>query len=411
MAQKPKDQGGSGHTAPDAFYSDSIPPHVEPSDMNVPVHALAEPSDTAQSAPEPQIAAQGSAERSGSSIWPALLGGVVAAAIGFGAGYLLTRDAGFDPAPLEAKLAEQSEQIDALQSRIAALSEGPDLSALEQAISDSDQVATDAIAALSEDTMAQAAELTALDERLTSVELRGQGGIADETALSAYERELVKLRDQMSAQSEELTAAAEDASSRLEALEADAAEVRDVSTRLREEAETARNAAEEARIMAEARTALSVVEAALMQGRRYQDALSPLAEVVDVPQALSAPAGAGVTTEADLREQFSAAAREALAEARATGESGEEGGGKLGAFFRSQFQVRSTTAREGGSADAVLSRAEAALKSGDLNGALTEIETLPDAAKSPLADWVDAARTRADAVEAASAISTTLTEK
>lgn len=418
MAQKPKDQGGSGQTAPDADYSDSIPPHIEASDLNAPVHALEEPSDIAQSAPEPQPAPdltepaiEGAAERSGGGILPSLLGGVAAAAIGFGAGYLLTRDAGFDSAPLEAKLTEQSEQIGALQSRIAALSEGPDLSALEQEISDSHQGAAESIAALSEETRAQAEELTALDERLTSVELRGQGGVADETTLSAYERELVELRDQMSAQSEELTAAAEDASSRLEALEADAAEVRDVSTRLREEAETARTAAEEARAMAEARTALSAVETALMQGRPYQDALLPLAEMVDVPEVLSAPAGAGVATEADLREQFSVAARDALAEARATGESGEEGGGKLGAFFRSQFQVRSTTARDGASADAILSRAEAALKSGDLNGALTEIDTLPEAAKAPLADWADAARTRADAVEAASGISTTLTEK
>ena len=50
--------------------------------------------------------------------------------------------------------------------------------------------------------------------------------------------------------------------------------------------------------------------------------------------------------------------------------------------------------------DAILSRAEAALDAGDLRSALTELEALPDDAASAIADWREAAETRAAAVAA-----------
>ena len=70
-------------------------------------------------------------------------------------------------------------------------------------------------------------------------------------------------------------------------------------------------------------------------------------------------------------------------------------------FLTDQVGLRSVTPRSGDSPDAILSRAEAALRSGDLPQTLTELGSLPEAAQAPLSDWMDRARTRADAVAAA----------
>jgi len=63
--------------------------------------------------------------------------------------------------------------------------------------------------------------------------------------------------------------------------------------------------------------------------------------------------------------------------------------------------ARSVAPREGDDPDAVLSRAEAAVRSGDLDTALTEIAALPDVAQSAIADWQANAETRLEAKSAA----------
>ncbi|MGB3556503.1 MAG: hypothetical protein WBA25_17880, partial [Jannaschia sp.] len=50
--------------------------------------------------------------------------------------------------------------------------------------------------------------------------------------------------------------------------------------------------------------------------------------------------------------------------------------------------------RDGDDADAVLSRAEAAIRAGDVATALTEVEALPDDARAELSDWIARAETR-----------------
>jgi len=57
--------------------------------------------------------------------------------------------------------------------------------------------------------------------------------------------------------------------------------------------------------------------------------------------------------------------------------------------------------REGDDADAILSRAEAAVRSGDLDAALSELSGLPDVAKSALSEWQSRAQTRLEAKTAA----------
>ena len=53
--------------------------------------------------------------------------------------------------------------------------------------------------------------------------------------------------------------------------------------------------------------------------------------------------------------------------------------------------------------------AKVTLSSGALNKALDELDTLPDAAKSAMSDWMAQARTRASAIQAADTLATPAT--
>ena len=71
------------------------------------------------------------------------------------------------------------------------------------------------------------------------------------------------------------------------------------------------------------------------------------------------------------------------------------------AFLRRQTNARSLAPREGNDPDAILSRAEAALSSGDLPAALTELDALPENARAAMDGWIADASARADALAAA----------
>jgi hypothetical protein len=73
-------------------------------------------------------------------------------------------------------------------------------------------------------------------------------------------------------------------------------------------------------------------------------------------------------------------------------------------FLRTQLGLRSLTPKDGTSPDAILSRAEQAVRDNDLNTALTEISTLPDVGQAVMADWVAIAQTRLDVTNALSAM-------
>jgi hypothetical protein len=64
--------------------------------------------------------------------------------------------------------------------------------------------------------------------------------------------------------------------------------------------------------------------------------------------------------------------------------------------------------REGSDPDAVLSRAQAAVRAGDLGAALTEMESLPEAARTAMQDWLDAASARKAAQDAADELADSL---
>ena len=113
----------------------------------------------------------------------------------------------------------------------------------------------------------------------------------------------------------------------------------------------------------------------------------------------------GVPTQAELEADFPDAARAALAAVRA--ETGDLPG-SVGDFFRTQLGIRSLEPREGDDADAILSRADAAVSEGRLDAALSEIAGLPEVAQSALSDWTARAEARRDALAAADAMSAEL---
>ena len=77
--------------------------------------------------------------------------------------------------------------------------------------------------------------------------------------------------------------------------------------------------------------------------------------------------------------------------------------------MRRQLGARSVQPREGSDPDAVLSRAEAAVRDGDLSEALNELDNLPEDVQSAMADWLADARARVAAEAAINDLSQRLT--
>lgn len=349
--------------------------------------------ETGQTAREsaPVRAVQPARQRKG-GFFPMLMGGVAAAAIGAGgviyglpqiAPYLPEnlRPAGssFDPAPLQAALDAQAAKIAALAAAPVAPAE-VDLSSVEGQLA------------------ALTTTLATLDERIVALEKRPvEGGAASVTAVEAFERELADMRaliekNRSSADlvQEEVAAAAAEVAERIAAAEAEAAAVR----------AEAQAAAEKAL----AQAAIARMRLAMDNGAPLVEALAELnAAGLDVPEALNAT----VPTLAALREGFAPAARAALITARKD-TAGEEPLDRLGAFLLAQTGARSLEVREGDTADAVLSRAEAALNAGDVPGALAEVDALPEAAKTAMTDWIAQAGARVAATDALAALAQSL---
>ncbi|MCF6304826.1 MAG: hypothetical protein L3J33_05600, partial [Rhodobacteraceae bacterium] len=144
----------------------------------------------------------------------------------------------------------------------------------------------------------------------------------------------------------------------------------------------------------EIQTALTQIEAALKSGAAFETPLARIAANTDqpVPAALAA-AQNGVQTLEDLQTAFIPAAHNAIrASVSDTGDTGLLS--SFGSFLRSQVATRSLTPQQGNSADAILSRMEAALLQDQLETVLTEANTLPEIAKPEIADWIEQVRQR-----------------
>ena len=106
---------------------------------------------------------------------------------------------------------------------------------------------------------------------------------------------------------------------------------------------------------------------------------------------------------ATLRDRFPDAAHAAI-RASIVASAGDGIMARSRAFLEAQVASRSLTPKEGTSPDAVLSRMEDRLRNDDLKGVLAEAESLPSEAAQAMADWLDAARRRAGAVEAVASL-------
>ncbi len=253
----------------------------------------------------------------------------------------------------------------ALTARIDALGDGPDTAQIESRL-----------AALELKTDGLRAELSSLLSQLSDVSQIG-GEVSAETA--------AKLTG-FAAANEGLKAEIAALANRIDSLSANATQVSVVKTN----AEVARNAA----II---ESSLNAIDVALSAGLPFAAILADMenAGVTDIPAALTDTSN-GVATMAELRADFPDAAHAAI-RASILASAGEGLFASISAFTKAQVAGRSLTPQDGLGPDAVLSRAEAALKQDDLDKALSELDALPNAAMSPDGDgpmdvWLAQAR-------------------
>jgi len=343
---------------------------VEPAKTTKPEVAKADPRQT--STPAPVAAPAPAPARSGIGFVPVVLGVALAGGLGFLASELDVFGNRGDNGDLKA-------QLDAQSAKIA------ELEAVEPVTVDTSEL-TAGIEALGAQTEQLGTQISDLDERLSIVERMpvSDGSEEGKAAAAAYARELAQLQTAVETQSAEIQA-------------------------LLDNARSTKEAAEAAARKAEIQAAVAKITAAINTGQPFGDAVATLQEAgeTDLPAALTDTAESGVATLAGLQADFPASARAALSAARAEAPSEEEQG--VAGFFRRQLGARSTAPKEGSGPDAVLSRAEAAVKNGQLDEALTEIESLPDAAKGALQGWLDQAQARAAALGATQDLSERLT--
>lgn len=327
------------------------------------------------------------------------LGGVAAAAIGFGgAVYLLPRlPVGFRPiAPDTAATDALAAQMETMAQEISALKSqqpsGIDAPTLDARLADVQKTILAAVPA--PDLSVATSELADLDTRLSALEKRplADGGVPA-SAIDAVTRDIAALRTEIAASvggGADVSAAMADVDARIKAA-SDAAETLKAD---------ALATSHQMRLRAD----LGAVQAALDSGAPFHAAIEDLAAAgVDVPAALGDGAD-GIATMGDLRDGFADAARAAIS-ATAVPAAGASLWTTMGTFLRDQTGARSVTPREGNDPDAILSRAEAALAKGDLAAALAGVKTLPDAGQAAMADWVSRAERRASVVQAVADLS------
>ncbi len=307
-----------------------------------------------------------------STFLPLLAGGVLAAGLGYGAAQLWPLGQG-DSGALQT-------EVQALKAEIARLSETPDAT---KALSD--RVAA-LEAASAPDLAPLAARFEALEQALT--QLKSAPAAVDPAAMAGLQAQIDLLK-----QGGVPAAAIADVQAAFDAKLAEA------------EASLAQVKAEAEAIAATSaqRAAVLQLQAALDSGTPYAGALSALSGLT-VPPILAEHDAAGLPTLQGLRQGFPEAARAAL-DAALRANMGESWADRVSNFLLNQTGARSLTPREGNDPDAILSRAEAALASGDLPAALNELAALPPEAQAAMEGWIAQAKLRQEAVQAVQSLS------
>lgn len=394
---------------------ESAPEETDPEETAPEPVDLTETDKQDSPAPEPAHAEEPPLPASPSSITverrggfvPLLLGGLAAGGIGFGtAAYLLPGliPGGEDTvavAALESAVKAQADKLVALDGSLGELRRAQEaqaaVSAVPQTISSAIEEFAARLDTLDQSVAALEDKVGAFDARLTRAEQRPvTGDAASASVLEAFQREMDGFRSEIAAQKQaveaakaEITAAASAAAARIDSVRA--------------EAEQMRSDAEAVAREALVKGGISRLEAALDSGTSMADPLAALtAAGVDVPATLIEQAQ-GVPTLAALRESFPDAARKALA-LSVREEAGSGAWARITAFLRSQSGARSLAPRAGEDPDAVLSRAEASLRAGDVARAIEELKALPEAGQAAMSEWVARADRRMQAGAAVAAL-------
>lgn len=363
---------------------------------------------------------------------PTFIGGIVAAGLGAGAAYwAIPRlppawqpgagvQQGSDEAQLdaartagtEAAKAELDARVEALSTRAA--DAGAD--AARQFLADNAPPSGPAVDA--EAMQAQQGKLEALERTVAELAARpvvpvapGEGGeqlqamLGDLTArLAEQQRRIDELSArpavdagsaeqmqgfvaQAQALESQIAAAADAAQQRISAAESQAAALQESTEAANRRAQTA--------------AAAAALQAAISTGGARDQALADLqAAGIEPPAVLTGD----VPTLGQLRAEFPVAAREGLAAALKAAPANDGALGAIGNFLRVQTGARSIEPREGSDPDAVLSRADAAVKAGDITGALAEIGALPQPGQDAMSGWTAHAQNWVDANAALSAL-------
>lgn len=387
---------------------DDVLEAVEATEPDAPART-AEPPEPPQDAPQAQdrTPPPPPPAKGGSG---ALLGGVIGAVLALGAGWAGLRYAGPqilpmpDTAALQAELDAQKAELAALAGKLAELpaapAADPDLAAKVAALET-------AVAALPQ--AAPAPDLTGLQSQLDGLKA-DVAALAARPALPAGDGAPAAadpaLSQAVAALQAQVTALQDGGSAAVGALDQKVAEVTSDLAAARAEAQKLAEASAGAAQAALTRAALSRLDAALDSGVPFEGALADLA-LDPVPEALAAHAAAGVPTQQDLVDSFPDAARAALdASLRAT--QGDSWTDRVMTFLRVESGMRSLDPREGDDPDAILSRAEAAVRDGRIADAMTELAALPPAGQAAMQGWIDQAQIRLSATDAARQIAASL---
>jgi len=335
-----------------------------------------------------------------SAFVPMLLGGIVSGAIGFGAAYylftsnLLTN--GVTVAEIQTELSAEIENNADRISQNTTVTKEQD-AALQDIVSrldahdDQFKHHTDGLATASSlsdaldslNTRVESIEALAADmsQVIAKLEKRPVAAALSNEVIEAYNSEVSKLMETMAAQRKEVETLLDEAN----------AEKAQTS-------EMARNT--------QARITLNAIQTAFNSGQGFAAELEEFSKLstTPIPSNLLEIAATGVTGLETLSDAFPEAARGAIAAER-SGDSYDGTTQSLLGFLKSQVQARSVTPKEGTDADAVLSRAEAALRGGQLEIAVKEVQTLQSPAKEAMKVWQSKAQERLNLIEALNSLS------
>jgi hypothetical protein len=404
VEETPEPQPQAGVDGPDSAAAGA------PTDAQTDLPRDATPTDTPAEVP------QGDAQRGASpppvtpppapaqrrGILGPVIGGIVAAAIGAGAVlYLLPQ--GWQPAGTDLSGLEQ--RLSALETRSAPTADLGDLP---------DRVATlEALPAATPSAEVDLSPLTARLDALESAMAEAAPGSTDEPDLSPLLARLTALEDRPGVTSDDLLLLRDRIvalETGLPALVSDAvgSATADLRAELVGQAQDIAASAETlaaAQARAEMMALLGELGLAADTGAPAEATLDRLADMQQLPAALDT-FRSGLPTLGALQAAYPPAARAALAAAPPPEGAGV--GDRVATFLRNQTGARSLAPRDGMTTDAILSRAEAAVRGADLDAALTELDALPPAPAAAMAGWRTQVETRQAALAALADLSARL---